>query len=98
MTEGRARRGGGGLRASGDWRGGAWGRAPSAALLDGRYLPLSGVGVTLTAATLEPGPPAALELTLRVSSGRTTTLQRQRIPVPAGRQQEATHVIRALGF
>jgi len=68
-----------------------------AALVDGHYIPWAGAGLTLTGATLVPGPPAALELTVRVNNGRVPQTQQLRIPVPAGRQQEAERVIQALG-
>ena len=69
-----------------------------AALLDGRYISWAGAGLTLTGATLVPGPPVAIELAVRVNNGRVPFTQLLRIPVPVGRQQEAERVIQALGF
>ena len=69
-----------------------------AALLDGRYISWAGAGLTLTGATLVPGPPVAIELAVRVNNGRVPFTQMLRIPVPVGRQQEAERVIQALGF
>lgn len=60
-----------------------------AGLINGGYVQWAGFGVSLVGARVVPGAPAVLELTLRQQSGHGPVDGERRIPVPAGREEEA---------
>jgi hypothetical protein len=71
---------------------------PEAAVVDGKYIHWTGYGVRLVGLTMVGGDPPVLEFEVRTSSGESTTTHTHRVPVPAGREEEAEQVMEHLGF
>lgn len=71
---------------------------PEAAVVDGKYIHWTGYGIRLVGLRLVGGSPSALEFEVRTDAGEGSSTQTHRVPVPAGREEEAEQVAARLGF
>lgn len=71
---------------------------PEAALVNGKYFAWTGLGMRLVGLQVVEGTPTVLEFEVRVDAGESATYQTHRVPVPAGREEEAARVVAELGF
>ncbi|CAN5707406.1 hypothetical protein BH23GEM3_BH23GEM3_08730 [soil metagenome] len=71
---------------------------PESACCGGRFFTWTGFGTRLDAVEFVPGDPNALQVTSSVQSKGGRTPYNFRIPVPAGREEEARRVMAGLGY
>lgn len=71
---------------------------PEAAVVDGKYIHWTGYGIRLVGLKLVGGSPSVLEFEVRSNAGESSTTHTHRVPVPAGREEEAGRVMEHFGF